>query len=210
MTEQEQIEQLKTWIKQYGLTIIAGIGMALVIMASWHYWQRYQNRILTQASGIYDEMLTARAQNDAGAVVQANRLISHFPKTSYAQMAAFLLTREAVKKNDYSEAIKQLDWILKHSKSAPITELARVRMARILIAEKKPEAALDILKKVNDQSFNGLIEEVRGDAYVQMKNIPNATAAYKSSLKDLSKDGMTLKPLLQIKLDNLATATDAV
>ena len=42
LTEQEQIEQLKTWIKQYGLTILFGIVIALVLSFSWHYWQQYR------------------------------------------------------------------------------------------------------------------------------------------------------------------------
>ena len=82
MTEEEQVEQLKNWIKQYGPTVIAGIVMALIIVTCWHYWQDYQTRMLTSASRTYDEMLSLRAQNNAsGTTVQAQKLLKNYTRT---------------------------------------------------------------------------------------------------------------------------------
>src|ERR1700722_15517460 len=71
MTEEEQIEQLKNWIKQYWATVLSGIIIALIMVTCWHYWQAYQTKILTHASMVYDEMLTARAQNDGSSLANA-------------------------------------------------------------------------------------------------------------------------------------------
>src|SRR5476649_2349529 len=113
MTEEEQIEQLKNWIKQYGLSILLGAALAVFMVTCYHYWEQYQVRILTHASGIYDEMLTARAQNNptslANAKVQAEKLLSHHAKTPYAQLAAFMLARDAVIQKKYAEALEQLN-----------------------------------------------------------------------------------------------------
>ena len=62
LTEQEQIQQLKNWLKQYGPTIIAGVVLALGMSWGWHYYQNYRNNILAQASLVYDEMLGLQAQ----------------------------------------------------------------------------------------------------------------------------------------------------
>ena len=64
LTEQEQIELLKAWIKQYSLVILAGVLIAVITISGWRYWQQRQNKILSHASAVYDEMLTMRAQND--------------------------------------------------------------------------------------------------------------------------------------------------
>jgi len=204
LTEQEQVQQLKNWIKQYGLTILAGIVIALIITSGWHYWQSYRNKILSHASIIYDEMLTLRAQNNTdGASVQAKKLLSHYPKTPYAQMAALMLAREAVLRKNYAEAANQLNWVLDHSKDYSLREIARIRLARILITEKKPEAALDLLKKLDDKSFIGLVDEVRGDAYIAQNDMNAARNAYQLALAEIPSAEIN-RPVLQMKYDNLA------
>lgn len=77
LTEQEQIELLKSWIKQYSLVIILGVAIASAIIFGWRYYQQRHNKTLDHASVIYDQMLTMRAQNDNDkALAQANRNFS--------------------------------------------------------------------------------------------------------------------------------------
>jgi predicted negative regulator of RcsB-dependent stress response len=210
MTEEEQVEQLKNWIKQYGLTILAGIAMALVILGTWHYWVSYHTKLLFHASNIYDEMLVLRSQNEASeTAVQATKLMTHYPKTPYAQMAALMMARDAVTNHNYPEAIHQLTWVIQHSSVPSIREIARIRIARICLAQKKPDEAFDILKKVESKSYAGLVDEVKGDAYLLQNNIPKAKESYQLALQALPKEEVTQTPLLQIKLDNLASASDS-
>ena len=208
LTEQEQIEQIKNWIKQYGPTVIAGIVLALVIVTGWHYWEDRQNRILTHASGVYDEMLTLRAQNDApAAIIQAQKLLDHYAKTPYAQMAAFLLARDAVANKDYETAITQLTWVIKHSHNDAMRAIAKIRIARIQLAEDKAEDSLNTLNKIDDKSFSALADETRGDAYLSLKQAKDAKLAYQQALQELPSDETTRRPLLQMKIDNLANVT---
>lgn len=205
MTEQEQIELLKNWIKQYSMVILAGVVIAIITITGWRYWQQYQQKTFNHASRVYDEMLTVRAQNDTNSTyIQAEKLFSHYPNTVYGQMAALMLARDAVLKKNYPEAEKHFNWVLDHSKANSIRQIARLRLARVLLAEQKPSEALNALKKVNDKSFNGLINEVKGDAYLAMKNTEQARQAYKQALADLPNAEL-IRPLLQMKYDNLAT-----
>lgn len=204
MTEQEQIQQLKNWLKQYGTTIIAGIIIALGLTSGWHYWQSYKDKKLTHASAVYDEMLALRAQgNSSGAIVQAQKLMKNYLRTPYAQMAAFMLARDAILKKNYSEATTQLNWVIDHSKDNSMREIARLRIARILITEKKPQEALTSLSKVDDKNFIGLINEIKGDAYLAMNDQNAARKAYEQALKEIPNAEIT-RPILQMKLDNLA------
>lgn len=205
LTEQEQIELLKNWIKQYSLVILAGVLLAIIAIFSWRYWQLRQTKILTHASSHYDIMLTKRAQNDTTATVtQSQKLVERYPQTAYGQMAAFMLAREAIIKKNYPEAQLQLNWVLKHSKISSLRQIARLRLARILIAVQKPAESIKVLEKIDDKSFNGLIAEVKGDAYLAMKNTSMARQAYQQALNDLP-NAETIRPLLQMKYDNLAT-----
>lgn len=205
LTEQEQIQQLKNWVKQYGMTVLLGILLALVASSSWHYYQNYKNKVLLHASAVYDEMLTARTQNNSdGAMVQANKLITHYPSSPYAQMAAFMLSRDAILKKNYPEAIKQLNWVVDNSKNNSIKEIARIRIARILIADKKPNEALALLKNTSDKHFIGMVDEVRGDAYLALNDSSSARKAYQLALQEIP-NAESNRPILEMKYDNLAT-----
>jgi predicted negative regulator of RcsB-dependent stress response len=202
LTEQEQIQQLKTWLKQYGPTVIAGIVIAFVLSTGWQYWQNYRNRTLYHASAVYDEMLTHRAQGNTEATdTQAKKLMSHYSKTPYAQMAALMLARDAVASQKYADAVTQLNWVINHSNENSIRQIARLRIARILIADKKPQDALTILKSIDDKSFLGLIDEIRGDAYTAMNQLQSAKDAYQLAEKELPNADVA-RPILQMKLDN--------
>lgn len=204
LTEQEQVELLKQWIKQYGLVILAGLLISLATITGWRYWQARQQRILNHASAVYDEMLTARAQNDTNNTrVQSEKLFSHYTGTTYAQMAALMLARDAIYQKNYAEAEKQLQWVIDNSSIRSFQQIARIRLARLLINENKAKDALTLLETVNDKSFNGLTNEVRGDAWVALKDSNKARDAYKQALDDLP-NAEVIRPLLQMKYDNLA------
>lgn len=205
LTEQEQIQLLKNWLKQYGPAIIMGFILATLITGGWRYWQYYRNKTLLHASAVYDEMLTARAQNNsAETTTQAEKLRSHYAHTPYAHMAAFMLARDAVLKKNYPIATDQLDWVIDHGNNRAIRQIARLREARIFITEQKPKEALSLLKKINDPTFVGLIDEIRGDAYLALTDPTAARDAYKKALTELPNAEIT-RPILQMKLDNLAT-----
>lgn len=204
LTEQEQIELLKQWIKQYSLVILAGLALSLVTISSWRYWQAREQRILNHASAVYDEMLAARAQNDTNAIqVQSNKLFTHYGKTAYAQFAAFMLARDAAVQGKYPEAEKQLQWVIHASSTGSFREIARLRLARLFISENKANQALTTLNTVDDKSFIGLTDEVRGDAYVALKDNAQARTAYQHALAELP-NAEVVRPILQMKYDNLS------
>lgn len=205
LTEQEQIALLKSWLKRYGLTILTGILLAIMISGGWRYWQYRHTKTLLHASAIYDEMLTARAQNNAnGALIQAEKLVHHYSSTPYAEMAALLLARDAVLKKNYPEAIHQFDWVMKHGHHRTTRQIARLREARILIMQKNPQAALTLLDKVGDNAFIGLIDEIKGDAYLALNDTVSARKAYAKAMNELP-NAEVMRPILQMKFENLAS-----
>lgn len=206
LTEQEQVEQLKRLFRVYGIPALFGILVGILIFYGWNYYQSYRNRILSHASRVYDEMLTDRSQNNVQETqIQAEKLFTHYSSTPYGDMAALMLARQAVNKKDYIEASKKLNWVLKHGHSDSLRQIARLRLARLLIAEQKPDEALSELQKVDDKTFKSLIDEVLGDAYLAKNEVSAARDAYQRALQELpgSED---IRPLLEMKLNNLATA----
>ena len=204
LTEQEQIELLKNWIKQYSLVILLGIFLASVMIFGWRTWQERQFKLSTHASLIFDEMLTARVQRNHDALSSAtDKLLAHYSRTVYSPFAVLMLARQTVVQKNYPEAQKQLMWVIQHSDVASIRQIARLRLARILLALHQPKESLETLKKDDDRYFTGLIDEVRGDAYLAMNNPHLAKEWYTRALNDLP-NAEVIRPLLQMKLDNLA------
>jgi len=52
---------------------------------------------------------------------------------------AGMLARDAVLKKNYPEAEKQLTWVMNHSHIASLRQIARLRLARVLLTEQNPE-----------------------------------------------------------------------
>lgn len=203
LTEQEQIDAIKKWLKQYSGVIISGIILALLITTGIRYWQDRQARIASHASAIYDELISLRSQNDQpGTLAQATKLYKHYPQLVYGQMAALMLARNAAATEHYQEARTLLNWTIDKTKIASIKQIAKLRLARLDLAEKKPQAALNDIAKMEDKAFKGLIEEVQGDAYLALNDPKKARQFYQLALTDLP-NAQTARPLLQMKFDNL-------
>jgi predicted negative regulator of RcsB-dependent stress response len=206
LTEQEQIEQLKKWIRLYGIPSIFGIIAGIAIFYGWNAYQAHQTKVLTQASSLYDEMLTDRSQaNVAATDTQAGKILEDYAATPYGEVARLMLARDAVSKQDYREGLKQLTQVMDHASNASIREIARLRIARIYLAQQKPQDALTLLQSTDDKAFAGLAEEVTGDAYQALNNPAEARKAYTRAIQKLP-NAEDLRPILTMKLDNLATA----
>lgn len=203
LTEQEQIEVLKNWIKQYSPAVIAGVAIAMIAAWGWHFWQQREAKIQTHASTNYDELITLRAQNNVtGANQQAQKILTHYPKTPYSTVAAFMLARNAVLQKNYPEADKQLNWVIDNSRDPAFKQIARIRLARTLIEQNKASDSLKVLATVDDKSFLGLIDEVKGDAYVSLHQPQQARTAYQAALTELP-NAETMRPILQMKYDSV-------
>lgn len=207
LTEQEQVEQLKAWVKQYGPTILLGILIALIVISGFRYWQDYRNKVLLRASAIYDEMITDRANNNStGTVTLATQLITHYKHTPYASLAALMLAREAILSKNNQDALHHLEWVIRHGSNNSLREIALIRSARILIANNQAKAALDQLTSVYDKHFEGLADEVKGDAYLALNDSLSARKAYEKALSELPNADL-IRPELQMKIDDLATSS---
>lgn len=204
LTEQEQIEILKKWLKQYSVVIISGIVVAILLVTGWRFWQQREMKNLSHASLIYDEMLSMRAQNNSSATLaQAQKILSHHPRTIYGQMSAFMIARDATVKGDFKTAKEKLNWVISNCKVQALCQVSRLRLARIYLAENNPSETLKLLATVDDKTFNGLIAELNGDAYLALQNHDQARAHYLQALKELPNADVA-RPLLQMKFDNLA------
>jgi len=209
--EDEQLNAIKTWWKENGNAIFWGILIAVVAVLAWRFYDTRTQQTGEAAALIYQTLAEAAQKdttdpNDPEQIKlyqNAKKLMEEYEKTSYAQFAALFLARDAVSKKDWPEAEKQLNWVLAHNPSEEIKNIALLRLARVQTAKGDFDAALKTVDTITSSAEKSLAEEVRGDVYKAKGDAQKARAAYQAAL-DANEGGPMGKPLLQMKLDDLA------
>lgn len=205
MTDQEQLDQIKKFWKQYRVSIIIGLIVGVIVLMSWRHWQFLRVRALEHASVRYEQLLTSVANDDnEKAMQQAGYLVGRYPESSYAKLATLLLARNAIYQGNYADAEEKLRWVMDSGKVPAFRQIARLRLARLLLQQNKSDAALVLVDKLDDKNYQAAADEIRGDILIKMHKPDEARKAYANALA-LLPDMATTRPLLQMKLDNLAS-----
>ena len=202
-TEEEQLEALKKWWAQNGISIITGVVLGIVAIFGWRGWQAHLQEQAEAASGLYSELIVnIRQEKLDEARVQANEILENYEGTGYAQFAALLLARIEIDGNNHDAAIKQLHWVMDNAKQEELKHLARLRIARLYLSDDKPKLALELLDVKDYGSFTASYEETRGDIYIRLNQPDKAREAYKNALSTIN-DTTRENSYLQLKLDDI-------
>jgi len=186
MTDREEAEMLKKWWHNYGKKIAIAIIIGSILGFGWHFWRDQQVALSENASTLFDKISVAMGENQQELVAKFSaELIDQYPKTVYATMASFFLAQTFVNKKQYDSALTKLNWVLLHSHVDRFKQIARIRIARILIFQNKPQLALEKLTIVNDNTFQPQIDEVKGEIYKVLKEPELAKKAYQAADKGM-------------------------
>lgn len=201
MSDEEQIQMLKKWWRKYGTYILTGVFIFLVGNYSWRYYQQYQIRQASLASVAYSQMLDFVSQKKIDtAELYAKSLQKNYRRTPYASLASLILAKEAIDNGKFNIAEEKLRWIISHGGQNALRQLARIELARIMVADKRFDAALALLRHIKDKSFTGAVSEARGDALAMSGKKEDAILAYKNALKFNRENGLD-SPLLKVKAE---------
>ncbi|MCE9568428.1 MAG: tetratricopeptide repeat protein [Rhodocyclales bacterium] len=215
LEEQEQLDELKTWWKMYG-NLVTGILVALALAAvawqGWNWWQRQQS---VQASALYSGLQTAATQKDAKRARElAGELIDKYSATSYAGMGALLAARVQVDTGDAKNARVQLAWAAENAKDSGLRELARLRLAAVMLDDKAYDDAIRQLVAEPAASFAPRFAELRGDVFAAQGKLDEGRAAYDAALtkfdvlakEDEARQRSGYREIVQAKRDALGAA----
>src|SRR3954465_14747521 len=164
LEEQEQVEELKAWWKLHGGLITAFIVAVALGFAGWQGWRWYQASQSGHASALYETVTKAAQANDAKALRDAaGTLVESYPRTLYASMGALVAARYYFDRNDLKTAKAQLQWVIDHSPSDDFKDLARLRLAAVLLDEKAYDEALKVLEAKAAEAYEAQYAALRGD-----------------------------------------------
>lgn len=222
LEEQEQLDELKTWWKQYGNIVTAIVVVLALVVLGWQGWNWWQRQQAAEASALYMGLQRAAAQNDAKRARElAGELIDKYSLTSYAGMAAMVSGKTQSEAGDSKTAKAQLQWAAENARDEALRDLARLRLATVLLDEKAyDEAMKQLAGEPSAVSFAPRFAEVRGDVLVAQGKSAEAKVAYEAALAKLAakvsagdtaaaQQQAPYKEVLQAKLDALGTTGGA-
>lgn len=206
LQEQEQLDEIKAWWKQYGNLVILVVTVALLTVAGMRGWSYYQTRQGLEAGELYTQLQGAVGANEPKKVQDiAGVITDRYKRTGYAAFAAFAAAKAAFDSGDLAAAKARLQWVVDNGREAEVRDIARLRLAAVLLDEKKYDEALKLVETPPVETFIPLYADLKGDILVAQGKPQEARAAYQTALdKTDSKSGY--RALIQVKLDALGAA----
>ncbi len=212
LSEEEQLEVLKRWWKDYGKTVLIAILIAVIGYFGYTAWQDQKRQKAEKASEVYEQLLklvnvepgkTLSDADKATASHLAAELKDANGKSMYAHSAAFFLAKIAVQDNKLDAAVAELKWVLSAKPDAATEQLARLRLARVLTAQKAYADALAQLSPEPAAAFTAEYAEARGDILKLQGDLDAARTAYEKALAATDPQQQERYMLLQMKVDDL-------
>lgn len=201
-SEKEQIEKIKKWWDTNGTAIIVGLVIGLGGIFGYRYWESSKMLAGEAASANYEHLLVM-SQGGASdeTTAAADAIINTQPDSPYAKMAALLSAKLAVDENDYATAKQRLQWVIDRPEKGELTELARARLAQILLAENDVDGAVSTFNTLSADAQTRF-HELNGDIKLAQGDADGAREAYQLAMDQAAEFGIDTEPV-QLKLDNL-------
>jgi predicted negative regulator of RcsB-dependent stress response len=208
LEEQEQIDQLKNFWKQYGNLITWTLIIALGGFAGWVQWNNYKGGQAAKAGAIFDELDKAAQAGDADRAASVFGLLKErYPGTAFAEQGGMTLAKVQFDKGQLDNARATLGWVIENAPEDEYKTLARVRLAGILLDQKKFDDALKQLDGAVGKDFEPLVNDRRGDILMAQGKKEEAKAAYQKAWKDMDPK-VGYRNLLEAKLTALGAAPE--
>lgn len=200
LEEQEQLDQIKDFWKQYGNLItwllILGLG-ALAAFGGWRYWQDQQ---AAKAAVLFDDLERAVQAGDLERTARAFKdMTERYPRTTYAEQAGLLAAKAQAERNQPDAARASLQWVIDHADEPAYQAVARLRLAGLLLDQKKLDEAAQQLAGSFPDEFKALAADRRGDLLQLQGKKAEALAAYQEAYKAMAAD-VDYRKILAIKL----------
>jgi predicted negative regulator of RcsB-dependent stress response len=213
-SEQEQWERVKQWMRENGLWLLAGVVIGVAALAGWRWWQDRVEQQALAASTKYSQVFDAFGRGDrTRGFTLVDELRQDHASSPYADQADLLAARSLVESNELGKAVERLTRVMNGSRDEQLRLVARLRLARVQLAQGNPDVALGTLDGAPPGAFAARFDEVRGDVLLAKGDKPGALRAWRKAIAadtdgSLDRAAVELK-VADLRADGIADATAA-
>ena len=136
LSDDAQIDSLKSFTKKYGSAMISGILIALIAFFGWEYWQK-KNLAESQIETAKVQQLMDDAKNAQGNAnvfnalsATADKIVKDAPDSAQAIQTQLLMAKLAYDKADYAHAERAL----KKVENSKLNDTGLVQVVKLLLA----------------------------------------------------------------------------
>ena len=181
--EQERIAELKAWWEDNRWYVIGGLVGLLMAFAAYRGWDYWSARQAEDAAALYTPVAEAAKANDPKRITDAAMALRNkHPGSFYASQAALVAAKADFDAGKLDDARAQLQWVMEHGVEEH-RGIARLRLAAVLLEQKKFDDALKVLDGNKDDAFTALVADLRGDVMLAQGRHDEARAAYKLAME---------------------------
>jgi len=180
LSEKEQWDALRRWVRESGPAIVAGVAIAALGLGGYRWWQAHENNVDLAAGAMYVQMENAFAQgNRTQAFILLGDLERQYPSSPYADQAKLASAKAFVEDGELGRAADELQDVMQHAGDPLLRPIARLRLARVQTAEHKASEAIATLNAAAPGALAPQYAEARGDAYYALGDKSAALAQYR-------------------------------
>ncbi len=203
LEEQEQLDELKHFWKQYGNAISWLLIVVLGAVALWNGYQYWQRNQAAQAATMFDEVIKVARAGDADRTDRAFAdMRDRFGSSNYTFQAGLLVAKSLYDSGKLEPAKAALKWVADKSSDPGFASVARLRLSAVLMDEKAFDQALAVLDAVSTEQFAGLVLDRRADIFMAQGKKAEAKDAYLKAYKALD-ERTEYRRLVEVKLNAL-------
>lgn len=209
LTQEEQLDNLKSLSKKYGSAAVSGILVALIAFFGWNYWQKKQLHSAQNETARVQQLMD-EAQSLTGdpsaynkLALSADTVLKKNLDSVQAIQAELVMSKVAFDQGNYTAAERELKKV-QNAKvdDEGLLQLVNLHLAYAQAAQKKYDDALKTLDLIKVPAFKASADEARGDIYVAKNDVAQARKAYQSAW-DAIVARKQERQILQIKLESV-------
>jgi predicted negative regulator of RcsB-dependent stress response len=214
LSEREQAEQLRHWLRENWIWLVAGVALTIGGYYGYTWWESRGAERSLQAGERLAAMLDAigAGKKDEGLRIAAE-VTGQYADTPYADQAELVLARVDVDDGKLTAAEGRLAKVAAESRDPDLRIVARLRLARVQLGQGRYDEALKTLDAVATPAVEARVLELRGD--VKLAQGEKAAAldfwrrAQAAAKADPASAAQVDAELLQLKIDQLGAAGPA-
>ncbi|TDJ45283.1 MAG: tetratricopeptide repeat protein [Gammaproteobacteria bacterium] len=205
LTDEQQAQIARNWFRENGSFVFGGILLAVGGLFGWNQWQDYAIVQAERASALYEEIALAVR---SGRVSQADELLfdldREYASSPYIDQARLIIAKSYMERNDFEAAAGQLAAIVASSEYDEMRHIAKLRLARVRLQQRRLDDALEVIGELTPESaFAAQYANVRGDIFYAMERVDEARTAYQLALVSDPQSSVIDRVFVQAKLDSL-------